>query len=210
MDRDAALAIAAEHGEDFAGRLAFIFELDRLKSVLRQSILADGSRQENSAEHSWHLAMVALTLAPLADPPIDVERAVKILLVHDVVEIDAGDVFIYDESQRAAVEAAERAAADRIFGLLPEPQASEFRELWDEYEERSTPEGRFAYSCDRLQPLLLNVANGGGSWVRHGITADRVKAVNGPIAEGLPSVWPAAEAMIDGAVAAGRLLPGPG
>ena len=167
MDREAAVAIAAEHGGDeLARRIDFIYELDRLKTVLRQSMLIDDSRQENSAEHSWHLAMAALTLAPLAAEPIDVERAVKILLVHDIVEIDAGDAFIYDDAKRAEAEAAEQAAADRIFGMLPEPEATEFRALWDEYEDQSTPEGRFAYSCDRLQPLLLNVAIDGGSWRR--------------------------------------------
>ncbi|MEM9464502.1 MAG: HD domain-containing protein [Actinomycetota bacterium] len=207
MDRDAALAIAAEHGEDLARRLAFVYELDKLKTVLRQSMLTDDSRQENSAEHSWHLAMTAMTLAPLADDPIDVERAIKILLIHDIVEIDAGDVFVYDDAQRAAVEATEQAAADRIFGLLPEDQAVEFRALWDEYEERSTPEGRFAYACDRLQPLLLNVAIGGGSWRRHGITADRVKAINGAIDDGLSRVWAVAERLIDQAVTDGQLLP---
>ena len=134
MDRDAAVAIAAEHGgEELARRIDFIYELDRLKTVLRQSMLIDDSRQENSAEHSWHLAMAALTLAPLAAEPIDVERAVKILLVHDIVEIDAGDAFIYDDAKRAEAEAAEQAAADRLFGMLPQPEATEFRALWDEY-----------------------------------------------------------------------------
>ncbi len=210
MDRDAALAIAAEHGGDeIASRLAFVYELDKLKNVLRQSMLTDDSRQENSAEHSWHLAMTAMTLAPLADEPIDVERAIKILLVHDIVEIDAGDAFIYDEAQRAAAEAAEQAAADRIFGLLPADQAAEIRALWDEYEERSTPEGRFAYACDRLQPLLLNIAIGGGSWRHHGVTADRVKAVNGAIDDGLSRLWDVAERFIDQAVADGQLLPPP-
>ena len=207
MDRDSAIEIAAGFEEDLARRLDFIYELDRLKTVLRQSVLIDDSRQENSAEHSWHLAMVALTLAPYAVEPIDVARVVKILLVHDVVEIDAGDVFIYDETGRAEAEVAEQAAAERIFGLLPEPEASEFRSLWDEYETRSTPEGRFAYSCDRLQPLLLNVAVDGGSWRRHGVDAGRVKAVNGAIEVGLPDVWPVAEAMIDRAVEEGSLAP---
>jgi len=161
MDKHRALEIAAEFGEDLAARLRFIYELDELKGVLRQTLLADASRQENSAEHSWHLALTAMALAPLADPPIDVERVIKILLVHDIVEIDAGDVFIYDDALRAATEAAEQAAAERIFGLLPDPQGKELRELWDEYEARETPEARFAYSCDRLQPMMLNLAIGG-------------------------------------------------
>ena len=209
MDKDRALEIAAGFGEDLAARLRFIYELDELKTVLRQTLLADASRQENSAEHSWHLAMTAMTLAPLADPPVDVERVIKILLIHDIVEIDAGDVFIYDDAQRAAMEATEQAAADRIFGLLPDPQAAEMRELWDEYEARETHEARFAYSCDRLQPMLLNLAIGGGSWRAHGITLDRVKDINGRIAWGLPSVWQAAEAMLDAAVADGDLAAPP-
>ena len=209
MDKNAALAIAAEAGDDIASRLEFLYELDQLKTVLRRSMLTDGSRQENSAEHSWHLAMTAMTLAPLADEPIDVERAIKILLVHDIVEIDAGDVFIYDDAQRAAAEAAEQEAADRIFGLLPAEQGAEFRALWDEYEDRSTPEGRFAYACDRLQPLLLNVAIGGGSWRHHGVTADRVKAINGAIDDGLSRVWAVAERCIDQAVVDGQLRPPP-
>ena len=189
MDKNAALAIAAEVGDDIASRLEFLYELDQLKTVLRQSMLADGSRQENSAEHSWHLAMTAMTLAPLADAPID--------------------VFIYDDAQRAAAEAAEQEAADRIFGLLPAEQGAEFRALWDEYEDRSTPEGRFAYACDRLQPLLLNVAIGGGSWRHHGVTADRVKAINGAIDDGLSRVWAVAERCIDQAVVDGHLRPPP-
>ncbi len=205
MDKQRVLAIADEMDPDIAARLAFIYELDELKSVLRQTLLADKSRQENSAEHSWHLAMTALALAPLADPPIDVERAVRILLVHDIVEIDAGDVFIYDEEARASKQVEEEEAARRIFGLLPEPQSSELSALWDEYEERETPEARFAYSCDRLQPMLLNIAVGGGSWREHGITADRVKKINGTVAWGLPTVWRVAEALLDGAVADGDL-----
>lgn len=208
MDRESAVEIAADRsGDDLARRLSFIYELDRLKTVLRQSMLIDESRQENSAEHSWHLAMVAMTLAPYADEEIDLARAMQILLIHDIVEIDAGDAFIYDDAARAEAEAAEQAAAERIFGLLPEPEASEFRALWDEYETQSTPEGRFAYSCDRLQPLLLNVAIDGGSWRKHGVSADRVKAVNGAIQMGMSTVWPVAEAMIDQAVAEGKLRP---
>ena len=209
MDAERALGIAAEVDAVMAERLRFVYELDRLKNVLRQTILADGTRQENSAEHSWHLAMVALVMAPHAREPIDVARVLRMLLVHDIVEIDAGDAFIYDDAAREEKEAEERVAATRIFGLLPEPEAGELRGLWEEYEARETPEARFAYSCDRLQPLLLNLAIDGGSWKRHGVTADRVKAVNSRIAWGLPAVWDVAEAMIDAAVADGALRPVP-
>ena len=209
MDANKALGIAADLDTDLADRLRFILEIDQLKSVLRQTLLADGSRQENSAEHSWHLAMTALALAPFADEPVDMQRVVKILLVHDIVEVDAGDVFIYDAEARAAVAEAEQKAADRIFGMLPDPQGSDLRSAWDEYEARETPEAKFAYSCDRLQPLLLNLSIGGGSWNHHGITADQVKKINGGIALGLTKVWEAAEAMLDEAVADGSLAPAP-
>jgi len=209
MDADKALEIAAEINPDLADRLRFILEIDRLKSVMRQTMLADDSRNENSAEHSWHLAMTALVLAPFAAEPVDLARVVKILLVHDIVEIDAGDVFIYDAEARAAVAEAEQQAADRIFAMLPDPEGSELRAAWDEYEARETPEAKFAYSCDRLQPLMLNLSIGGGSWVRHGITVDQVKKINGGIALGLDGVWEAAEAMLDASVADGSLAPSP-
>jgi len=209
MDADRALEIADDIDPDLADRLRFILEIDKLKSIMRQTMLADDSRNENSAEHSWHLAMTALVLAPFAAEPVDLARVVKILLVHDIVEIDAGDVFIYDAEARAAVAAAEQAAAERIFGLLPDPEGTELRSAWDEYEARETPEAKFAYSCDRLQPLMLNLAIGGGSWVRHGITVDQVKKINGGIALGLTGVWEAAEAMLDESVADGSLAVAP-
>jgi putative hydrolase of HD superfamily len=136
-------------------------------------------------------------MAPFANEELDISRAMKILLVHDIVEIDAGDAFIYDDAARAAAEQAEQAAADRIFGLLPDPDRSELRALWDEYEERATPEARFAYACDRLQPLLLNLASGGGSWVDHGVSLDRVREINGRMAAGSEIVWAVAEALIE-------------
>lgn len=207
MDQDKAVTIAAEVDVDLAGRLRFIFEIDRLKSVLRRNHLADGSRNENSAEHSWHLAMVAIAMAPHAVEPVDIERVIRILLVHDIVEVDAGDVDIYDVEGRKAKEVEEIAAADRIFALLPEPQGSEMRALWDEYEARETPEARFAYACDRLQPLMLDLATGGATWHARGITSSQVKVINGALAEGLAGVWPVAEQLIDESVADGSLNP---
>jgi len=208
MDRDQVLSTAASSDGDVAERLAFIYELDRLKTVLRQSPLADGSRRENSAEHSWHLAMTAMTLAPLADAPINLDRVIKMLLVHDVVEIDAGDVFVYDEARRLEVEAEEQAAADRIFGMLPDGEGAQLRELWDEYEAHDTIDGQFAYACDRLQPALLNMANNGGTWRQHAVTAAQVKTVNGPIGDGLSRVWVVVESLIDAAVDEGLLAAG--
>ena len=207
MDPDKAVALAAEVDGDLADRFRFILEIDRLKAVLRRNLLVDGSRHENSAEHSWHLAMVAMAMAPHAKEPIDVERVIRILLVHDIVEVDAGDVDIYDVAGRQAKETEEAAAADRIFALLPEPGGAALRALWDEYEARATPEARFAYACDRLQPLLLNLATGGSTWHARGITSAQVKAINGAMAEGFDGVWPVAERMIDESVVDGSLDP---
>lgn len=209
MDPETAIDIASTFDDDLAARLRFIYEIDALKSVLRRNRLADDSRHENSAEHSWHLAMVAITMAPHAAEPVDLERVIRMLLVHDIVEVDAGDVDIYDVEAREAKAAEEVAAAERIFGLLPEPSASELRALWDEYEARESPEARFAYACDRLQPLLLNLATGGSTWRARGVDSSQVKAINAALAEGLDGVWPAAEVMVDRAVADGILDPGP-
>lgn len=205
MDPERAVAVAAEIDPGLADRLHFIYEIDRLKSVMRRNKLADGSRNENSAEHSWHLAMVAMAMAPHAAEPVDIERVIRILLVHDIVEVDAGDVDIYDTEGRKAKEVEEVAAADRLFALLPEPQASDLRALWDEYEARETPEARFAYACDRLQPLMLNLATGGATWQARGVTSAQVKAINSPLAEGLDGVWAVAERLIDESVANGSL-----
>ena len=205
MDPDKAVKLAAEVDPALAGRFRFIYEIDALKSVLRKNLLSDASRNENSAEHSWHLAMVAIAMAPHAKEPVDIERVIRILLVHDVVEVDAGDVDIYDVEGRMAKEAEEIAAADRIFALLPDPEGSELRALWDEYEARATPEARFAYACDRLQPLLLNLGTGGSTWQARGVTSSQVKAINGALADGLDGVWPVAEQLIDESVADGSL-----
>ena len=207
MDPIKATEIVAQTDPDLAGRLRFLYEIDQLKNVIRRNLLADGSRNENSAEHSWHLAMVAIAMAPHAAEPVDIERVIRILLVHDIVEVDAGDIDIYDVEARKAKEAEEIAAADRIFALLPEPQAGELRALWDEYEARTTPEARFAYACDRLQPLMLNLASGGATWHARGVTSSQVKAINGALADGLSGVWPLAERLIDEAVADGSLDP---
>lgn len=197
MDRDGVLELAEEIDPEIAARIRFVFELDRLKGVLRQTLVLDGERRENTAEHSWHVTMTALVMAPFANEAVDVERVLKILLVHDIVEIDAGDVFIYDEDARAEAEAAEQAAADRIFSLVPDPDGAELRALWDEYEARSTPEGRFAYACDRLQPMLLNLGTGGGSWRRHGVTIDQVREINGRMASGSERIWAVAEPLLE-------------
>ena len=185
-------------------QLAFLLEIDRLKLIERRSFVTDASRRENSAEHSWHLAMLALVLSEYAGDGIDLARVIAMVLVHDIVEIDAGDVFVYaDDVAHAARLEREALAAERIFALLPDDQEPVFRSLWEEYEEGTTETARFAAALDRLQPLLLNVASGGMTWREHGITADRVLERNAPIGEGAPALWTRARAIIRDAVERG-------
>ncbi len=175
-------------------QIDFILEIDKLKHILRQSKVTDGSRRENDVEHSWHLAVMTMLLAEYAAEPIDVLRTVKMVLIHDIVEIDAGDTFIYSTAARDAAEEVERAAADRLFGMLPDDQASEFRALWDEFEAGVTPESRFARALDRLQPTMLNYANKGGPWREHKITAEQVTSLNIPVLlQGAPKLAEFAE-----------------
>jgi putative hydrolases of HD superfamily len=192
-------------------QLRFITEIDRLKGVLRQTMLAEPGRRENSAEHSWHLAVMAVTLAEHAPPGTDIGRVVAMLLVHDLVEIDAGDLFVYaGEAEQARQEEAEIAAADRIFALLPPDQSAALRRLWDEFEERRTREARFARALDRLQPMLANLKAGGGTWQEHGITADQVLAKVALIEEGSPGLGSYARDLVTHAVRDGLLAPAPG
>lgn len=184
-------------------QLRFIVEVDRLKSVLRRTWLTDGSRRENSAEHSWHLALMALLLAEHAPDGLDLARALRILLVHDLVEIDAGDTFAYDAPGNADRVARETAAADRLFGLLPPDQARDFRALWDEFEAGATAEARFALALDRLQPLLLNVRSGGGAWRAHGVTKEQVLERMQPIAVVSSEMWAYVEWAVSEVWAAG-------
>lgn len=194
--------------ETLERQIRFVLEADRLKTVTRQTWIAGGSRQENSAEHSWHLAVMALALGGHAPAGTDLARVMAMLVVHDMVEIDAGDLFLYsDTAALARQEEAERDAADRIFAILPEPQAAAARVLWDEFEERRTPEARFARALDRLQPMLLNMQNGGGTWVAHGVTLEQVLAKVALIEDGSASLGRYARAMIAAAVAQGFLRP---
>ncbi len=157
-----------------AQQMAFIIEIDQLKTVLRRTLIADGSRLENSAEHSWHLAMAALVLAEHSDEPVDLPRVLKMLLVHDIVEIDAGDTFYYDEAGRQDKDEREQRAADRLFGLLPDDQKAELRAYWDEFEARQTAEARFANALDRLMPLIHNTLNDGHTWRKNRISLEQV------------------------------------
>ncbi len=188
--------------------MRFVAEIDKLKNVLRQTMLAGPGRRENSAEHSWHLAMMAVILGEHAPSGTDIGRVIAMVLVHDLVEIDAGDLFLYaDDAQQARQEEAERAAADRIFALLPPDQAASLHALWDEFEERQTREARFARGLDRLQPMLANLEAGGGTWLEHGITADRVLAKVRLIEEGSESLGRYARQLVARAVQAGLLAP---
>jgi len=185
---------------DLAARLRFVLEADSLKSVLRRNSITDGSRRENSGEHSWHLALMALVLAPYSAAPLDVARVVEILLVHDLVEIDAGDTFVYDDSARARKAELETRAADRLFALIPGDTGLRLRARWDEFEASTTPEARFAHSVDRLAPLLCNHANRGDVWAEYGVTAERARHYNAHIADGAPDLWTAARTLIDDAL----------
>lgn len=192
-------------------QVQFLLEADKLKEVFRQTLNTQSRRQENDAEHSWHLCLAVIVLAEHANvPQLDVLRVLKMLIIHDLVEIDAGDTFAYDTARLADQHEREARAAERIFGLLPADQTREFRALWDEFEARATPESRFAAAVDRFQPMLLNCHTEGAAWRRHGVTQDRVLARNAHVADGAHAIWEYAVAMIQHAVDSGHLPPAPG
>jgi putative hydrolase of HD superfamily len=174
--------------------------------VLRQTVLMDKSRKENSAEHSWHIALMVMILSEYAgDEGIDLFRVMKILLVHDLIEIDAGDTYCYDDRGRRDQAEKEKAAADRIFSILPPNQARMFRELWDEFENRETPESRFANALDRVQPFLHNYFTRGQTWQENDIKSNQVKARMHPVNDGAPVLWKYVSSLIDDAVNKGYL-----
>ena len=192
--------------ERLSRQIAFIVEVDQLKNIFRQTVNTVSGRAENDAEHSWALCLLVMTLAEHANVPhLDVLRALKMVIIHDLVEIDAGDTFAYDAKNMADQHARECVAADRIFGLLPPDQSAEFRALWDEFEARETPEAKFAAAVDRFHPMLLNCSTAGAAWKKHGITSDRVLARNAHIAEGSTDLWTYAQAMVARAVRDGHL-----
>ena len=185
--------------------LAFLREADKLKSILRQSRVSfDPERRENDAEHSWHLALMAVVLADHAPPGTDLVHVLRMVLVHDIVEIDAGDTFLYDEVHNASKAEREGAAADRLFGMLDPPLRGELRGAWEEFEAGETPSARFARALDRFQPMLQNLYTDGVSWRANGVTALQVRAKNGPpIRDGAPELWAHVEAMLEDAVRRG-------
>lgn len=173
---------------DFARIAEFVLEIDKLKNVIRRTKPAALDRYENSAEHSWHVALLAALLAGQAAEPVDTQHVVEILLVHDIPEVDAGDTFLYGQRD-ASVAEAETRAAERLFGILPDHEAAWCMDRWLEYEERATPEGRFAYAADRLMPLLHNLGSGGAGWIENRVPVERVLEMNAPIGDVFPEIW---------------------
>ncbi len=194
-----------QSADRLARQFTFLIECDRLKEIVRQTLNVHSGRQENDAEHSWALCLFVMTLAEHSNQPIDVLRVMKMLLIHDVVEIDAGDTFAYDTTRLADQHEREAVAATRIFGLLPEDQAVEFRSLWDEFEARETADARFAHAIDRCQAMLLNCLSKGLTWSRHHVTVEQVRARNAPIGDGAATLWTHMSELLDEAVRAGHL-----
>lgn len=187
-------------------QIEFIVEVDKLKQIYRQTLLMDGTREENDAEHSWHLALMAMVLHEHSSTKdLDITRVLKMLLVHDLVEIYAGDTFCYDEKGNLDKADRELIAAERLYSILPSDQSQEFRALWDEFEERKTPEALFASSLDRLQPLLCNYHTGGHTWVKYGIKSDKVLERNLLVKEGAPQLWELVEEIVEDSIRMGFL-----
>jgi len=191
------------------GRLAdqvrFLLEADRLKSVLRRTLISDGSRHENSAEHSWHVVLFALLLSEHARESVDVSRVIAMLVLHDLVEIDAGDTYVYDEAGLATKATRERAAADRLFGLLPPDQRKVLRGLWEEFDARESEDSRFANAVDRLAAVLLNYLGRGEVWRTHRVSAPQVRARNSAVGEAAPALGEVVRVVVDDSVARGWL-----
>jgi len=201
---DAVLVAAPDR---LAQQIQFVLEIDKLKQVLRQTLLTDGSRRENSAEHSWHIALMAIALAEYAPPGTDLLRVVKLLLLHDLVEIDAGDTFCYDLAGNESKAEREIRAAERLFGLLPPDQAGELRALWDEFEAQDTPAAKFAAALDRIQPILHNQQTGGHTWQKHGVKRAQVMKRLAPVEQGAPALWEFVQQVVEDCIAAGILQP---
>ncbi len=177
-------------------QMKFILELDKLKYIQRQTYVADASKKENDAEHSWHMALMCILLSEYANEPIDKLKVITMILIHDAVEIDAGDTYAYDEAANATKRERELLAAERIFKLLPEDQAAELRALWDEFEENVTPEAKFAHTLDNMQPIMLNDATGGRAWREHEVRLSQIEKRNQKTAEGSEVLWDYAKSLV--------------
>lgn len=194
-----------EGNERLLKQMAFIREIDKEKSVFRQTWLTDGSRKENDAEHSWHLAMMALLLSEYANEKVDVLHVMSMVLIHDLVEIDAGDTYAYDSAGNETKRARELKAADRLFNILPEDQAKKLRALWDEFEEGKTAEAKFANTLDKCQPIMLNDASGGKSWDEHDVFASQIWKRNEKTGDGSERVWEFFKAIIEVNIENGKI-----
>ena len=188
-------------------QLAFSLELDKEKNVLRQTHLSDHGRRENDAEHAWHMAVMAYLLREYANEPVDVARVMLMCLIHDVVEIDAGDTYAYDEEALATQQAREDAAKERIFSLLPDDQKAELTALFDEFEENQTAEAKFAHAIDNFQPLILNDSNGGTDWLEHGMDAGRVYGRQGKTKAGSERLYEITDQILQENIRRGSLKP---
>ena len=198
--------IAVMHSDVLSQQIAFIVEADRLKTIIRRTPLTDNSRLENTAEHSWHLAIAAIALRDHVPAAVDLLRVLEMVAIHDLVEIDAGDTFAYDVAAHSDKADRERRAAARLFGLLPTAQGSRLRQIWEEFEAAETIEARYANALDRFQALLQNMHAGGGSWTTHGVTRSQVLVRMAPIKATLPDVWPFVVDVIDRFCASGAIV----
>ena len=199
---------SAMYPEDLLKQIAFIKEIDKLKYIQRKTKLFNSDRNENDAEHSWHLALMAIVLAQHSNEPVDILKVVKMVLIHDIVEIDAGDTFIYDTQKAHCNTEEERLAANRIFSLLPEEQEQELIAVWEEFEAGETNEAKFARSMDRLEPLLQNTSNQGGTWKEYGVSYPKVYEKKKVIKDGSEVIWQYAEELINESVEKGILSRG--
>ena len=187
-------------------QMKFILEVDRVKEIFRQTYLSDGSRKENDAEHSWHLALMAVLLKEYANEEVDLLKVIPMVLIHDLVEIDAGDTYAYDQAGLATQRERETKAADRIFGLLPSDQAEVFRALWEEFEAYETADAKFAHALDNCQPLFLNDASGGKSWKEHGVHKSQIYKRNEHTAEGSVEIWEYMKTLVDKHIQLGNVI----
>lgn len=187
-------------------QMEFIVEMDKVKNIFRQTYLADANRKENDAEHSWHLALMAVLLKEYSNEEVDLAKVVPMVLLHDLVEIDAGDTYAYDEAGAETKRERETKAADRIFGLLPRDQCIWFRELWEEFEAYETPEAKFAHVLDNCQPLLLNDASDGRSWAEHGVKKSQIYKRNKYTSEGSVEIWEYMKELIDKHIRLGHVM----
>lgn len=194
-----------DSSERMAKQMAFLLEADKSKQIFRQTYISDASRKENDAEHSWHLALMCALMSEYANEPIDVAKTMTMVLIHDIIEIDAGDTYAYDEAGNATKRERELKAADRIFGLLPEDQERWLRGLWEEFEAAETPEARFALALDKVQPVLLNDATGGRAWEEHGVRISQILNRNKKTPEGSEALWNYARSLIEKNTEAGKI-----